>query len=147
MPTDQAASLTLAASRRAYQLLRDLELNQHENAGRLLINVQTTDEWIALGSALKAIQSATAKQLGPEGQERCALAQAALQERLEATNGESVALADWIFTSARLALVLKRATEPDQAVRLAFYESRARTVFEGEEPGSHLRRNLQEPSE
>ena len=52
---------------------------------------------------------------------------------------------DWIFTSAKLAVALKRKAEPDEAARLAFYESRARIVFDAEERGSHIRRRLEEP--
>jgi hypothetical protein len=137
---EQAVALTLAASRRAYQLLRHLDLNDGEGAARLLFNVETPDEWLSLGSALKAQQTATVAGLTPAEQHRCTLAQAALHERLLATNGDKVALADWIFTSAKLAVALKRMAEPDQAARLRFYESRARTVFDDKEPGSQVRR-------
>ncbi|TQN44394.1 hypothetical protein FHU33_3896 [Blastococcus colisei] len=141
----QAAALTLAASRRAYQLLRHMDLGEGEAAARLLINVEARDEWLALGKALKAQQTAAAEELEPADQHACALMQAELHERCLATNGEQVALADWIFTSAKLAVALKRKAEPDQVARLAFYESRARMVFEAEEPGSRMRRKLEEP--
>lgn len=140
---EEGAALTLAASRRAYQLMRHMDLGDGEGAARLLINVETPNEWMALGSALKSAQTTTAKSLTSEERQSCARAQEALHERCLATNGDNVALADWIFTSAKLAVALKRAAEPDEATRLAFYESRARMVFDAEEPGSHIRRSLE----
>lgn len=137
---EQAAALTLAASRRAYQLMRHLDLDDGDGAARLVSNVEAPEEWLALGSALKGQQTAAAESLTAAEQHSCTFAQAKLRERLLATNGERVALADWIFTSAKLAVALKRAAEPDKAARLSFYESRARIVFDGEEPGSGLRR-------
>lgn len=142
---EEGAALTLAASRRAYQLMRHMDVGDGEGAARLLINVESPNEWMALGSALKSAQTTTAKGLTSEEQQSCTSAQEALHQRCLATNGERVALADWIFTSAKLAVALKRAAEPDQAARLAFYESRARMVFDAEEPGSHMRRRLEEP--
>jgi hypothetical protein len=137
---EQAAALTLAASRRTYQLLRHLDLDDGQGADRLLESVASVDEWLALGISLKTVQDATVKHLESAQRDRCTQEQTALRDLLKSTKGKRVALTEWIFASAELALALMREREPDQAGRLRYYESRARTVFEAEEPGSHIRR-------
>lgn len=135
------ATAALVGMRRAYQLLRHLELDEPEAADRLLAALAARREWVLLNLALTVLQNQTMKRLAPDRH----LAWSRRQTEVQAAGrgADSLpALSAWTFASAELAVELLTEDRPDQAGRLVFYETQARTAFDGEEHGSPARRRF-----
>jgi hypothetical protein len=122
----------LVGSRRAYQLLRLLELGDWAGIDRLLEAPASADEWMQLGLALRSIVDITARRL-PDEQRASSSAEAAKVAELGYSVSNPTQLTAWLSISAALAIELLTLKDSDQASRLAFYESRARMSYDLED--------------
>jgi len=124
---DDAAQL--AGHRRAYQLLRLLELRDSDGVDRLVTAPVSADEWVLLGLGLLSVAEITAGRL-PDEQRPAAEVQVAELAELGYHISDSTQLTTWILLAAHLAIELLTLKDPDQGSRLAFYESRARMSYD-----------------
>lgn len=138
----------LIGNRRAHQYLRLLDLGRRSQAAELLDGIEgqadaaaAAAEFVFMGGTLRSVSDSIATRLPDVVREEVAAKQEELLARRSALflPGE---LRAWVEDSAAEALRVTTLLWPNRKVRVSFFEASAKSSFESEEPGSHVRRTV-----
>ena len=144
MADEATVTAALVGARRAHQYLLLLELNRKEQAAELLEAVTSPREAAMMAGTLAATAETAivAGKLSPEQARQYAERQTELEAMFMTHQDSAERLRVWVATFAEEALRMVTLRWPKQINRLDLFELGARTSYEGEAPGSDLRRGV-----
>lgn len=135
-----AVTAALIGNRRAHQYLRLLDLGRDEEAHELLESLDTPAELVNMGYGLASIARTAAAGLSGMHRRKAAQRATELDAMFETHKVSPEHLRTWVVATGAEAARVMFEHSPRTADRVRFYESSARASFDGEEPGSHVRR-------
>lgn len=136
----EVISDAIVGNRRAHQYLRLVDLGRRTQAGELLESLDAA-ALVFMAGTLASVARICAGQL-PEGPAPTLERLDELEAMFETHKNTMEELRAWVIATADEAMRATADLWPNRKHRISFFENSARTAFDGEESGSHVRRTI-----